>query len=67
MAVPAKPGDVLIHHSMTIHLASPNSSATRNRRSLGMIYYSTRAQQDVVRLQKYQKQLIADWQSSQKI
>jgi phytanoyl-CoA hydroxylase len=66
-AVPAKPGDVLIHHSMTIHLASSNSSSTRNRRSLGMIYYSTRAQQDVVRLQKCQKQLIADWRDSQKI
>jgi phytanoyl-CoA hydroxylase len=25
-AVPAKPGDVLIHHSMTIHLASSNST-----------------------------------------
>jgi phytanoyl-CoA hydroxylase len=67
VAVPAQPGDVLVHHSMTIHLADPNRSRTRSRRSLGMIYYSTRAQQDVVRLQKYQRQLIDDWKNSQKI
>jgi phytanoyl-CoA hydroxylase len=67
IAISAKAGDVLVHHSMTIHLAHSNSTATRNRRSLGMIYYSTRAKQDVERLQRYQKRLVEEWQDSKQI
>jgi len=67
VAIPAQPGDVLVHHCMTIHLAEPNRALSRNRRSLGMIYYSTRAKQDVVRLQRYQRQLIDDLKEKQKI
>jgi phytanoyl-CoA hydroxylase len=67
LAIPAKPGDVLVHHSMTIHHADSNGSHSRNRRSLGMIYYSTRAKQDVARLQHYQRQLIDDWKQKQQI
>ena len=66
VAIPAKSGDVLIHHSMTIHLAHANRSP-RERRSLGMIYYSARAKQDVERLQAYQRQLTAECQQAQMI
>jgi phytanoyl-CoA hydroxylase len=67
VAVPAQPGDTLVHHSLTIHSAHANRSAVRHRRSLGMIYYSARARQDVARLQAYQRQLVEDWKQSQKI
>ncbi len=67
VALPANPGDLLVHHSLTIHRAHANSSKVRQRRSLGMIYYSTRAKQDVVRLQAYQRKLHDDWKLQQKI
>jgi ectoine hydroxylase-related dioxygenase (phytanoyl-CoA dioxygenase family) len=39
--MPAKPGDILIHHSPTIHSAGSNRSP-RTRKALGFIYYSSR-------------------------
>ena len=38
-------GDMLIHHSRTIHYAAGNSSP-RPRRSLGLVYYAARAKED---------------------
>lgn len=38
-------GDILIHHSRTVHYAAGNSSP-RPRRSLGLVYYAARAQED---------------------
>jgi len=57
VAVTAKPGDVLVHHSLTVHLAHSNRSTNRQRRSLGAVYYSVAAKQDVAALKKYQQQL----------
>jgi phytanoyl-CoA hydroxylase len=34
----AEPGDLLVHHSLTIHRANPNRS-TRHRKSIGFIFY----------------------------
>ena len=34
----ARAGDILVHHSLTIHRANPNKS-DRNRRSIGFIFY----------------------------
>ena len=42
----ASPGDLLIHHAMTIHRADANHSTDRQRRALGFIYYSADAKQD---------------------
>ena len=36
----AYPGDLLVHHAMMIHLAGPNTSISRTRKAIGMIYYS---------------------------
>jgi phytanoyl-CoA hydroxylase len=66
-AIAAHPGDLLVHHSLTIHRADANRSERRQRRSLGMIYYSTRARQDTVRLQSYQRKLHDEWKEQQKI
>lgn len=38
-------GDILVHHSRTIHYAAGNSSP-RPRRSLGLVYYAVKAKED---------------------
>jgi phytanoyl-CoA hydroxylase len=42
---PVRPGDGLLHHSLTIHLAGPNTS-TRERRAIGLVYYLQSAVED---------------------
>ena len=42
----AQAGDLLIHHAMMIHLAGANTSTTRTRKAIGMIYYSQNAKVD---------------------
>lgn len=67
VAFPAGPGDLLVHHALTIHRADGNRSTTRSRRALGMIYYSHRAQEDADAHAKYQQQLAAEMKSANKI
>ena len=50
-----KPGDLLIHHSMTIHRADGNTSRDRTRKALGFIYFGNSAKEDVERKKEYQK------------
>jgi phytanoyl-CoA hydroxylase len=57
VALPAQPGDLLVHHCMTIHRADGNVSADRTRRALGFIYYSARAEVDEEAHAAYQKRL----------
>ena len=45
VAVTVGPGDLTVHHCLTIHHADANRSALP-RRALGGIYYSTRAKLD---------------------
>jgi phytanoyl-CoA hydroxylase len=52
---PAKPGDLLAHHALTIHRADANASLTRNRRALGFIFYGESAREDKVAHEAYQK------------
>jgi len=40
VVLPARPGDLLAHHSLTIHRADANGSATRTRRALGFVYFA---------------------------
>ena len=54
--IAAVPGDLLVHHSLTIHRADANHSK-RKRRALGIIYYSSVAKEDSQRLQSYQREL----------
>lgn len=62
----AQPGDLLIHHALTIHRADGNPTE-RNRRSLGLIYHSAKARQDHQKLSEYQKQLNIELAASGKI
>ncbi len=56
VAVPVKPGDVLAHHSRTIHLADANSSQ-RLRRAFAIVYASTACVTDEEAKQRYQHSL----------
>jgi phytanoyl-CoA hydroxylase len=66
VAVYAEPGDLLIHHCMTIHRADHNRS-DRTRRALGAVYYSARARPDAQRSEAYQKALMKDLAEAGKI
>jgi phytanoyl-CoA hydroxylase len=61
-----KPGDLLVHHSLTIHRAEGNPS-NRHRRSLGFVYYAARARQDSKTLADYQQKLYKELNAAQKI
>jgi phytanoyl-CoA hydroxylase len=53
IACPANPGDVLIHHCMTIHSANANTSSFRSRKALGLIYFGASAQPDLEAREAY--------------
>jgi phytanoyl-CoA hydroxylase len=67
VAIPAKPGDLLVHHAMTIHRADANQSVDRSRRSLGFIYYDQCATEDAVAHAEYQRRLSLDLKDQGKI
>lgn len=52
-----KPGDLLVHHALTIHRASPNTSINRTRKALGLIYFGISAEEDVAAKTAYVKAL----------
>jgi phytanoyl-CoA hydroxylase len=54
---PATAGDLLIHHSMTIHCAGPNTSPFNSRKALGLIYFGESAQPDLEAREAYFKAL----------
>jgi phytanoyl-CoA hydroxylase len=41
-----QPGDVMVHHGNTIHLANANRSATRHRRAFAMVFKGISCQRD---------------------
>lgn len=57
VSFPAQPGDLLVHHSLTIHHAGGNTSRTRSRKALGLIYFGKSAKEDVELKAAYQKKL----------
>ena len=54
---PAKPGDLLAHHAMTVHRADANASPTRTRRALGFIFYGESVREDKLAHKAYQQKL----------
>lgn len=67
IAIPAAPGDLVVHHAKTIHRADANRSPERNRRALGFIYYAASAREDSAAHQAYQQELAEDLSSQGKI
>ncbi|MDQ6477159.1 phytanoyl-CoA dioxygenase family protein [Dyadobacter sp. LHD-138] len=57
IAFPAKPGDLLIHDSLTIHRADGNQTNDRSRKALGFIYFGESAKEDVEAKAAYQAML----------
>ena len=57
IAFPANPGDLLVHHSLTIHRAGANTTAERTRKAMGLIYWGRSAKEDKVAKERYMEQL----------
>lgn len=57
IAFPANPGDLLIHHSLTIHRAGANTTANRTRKAMGLIYWGKSAREDKEAKERYMQQL----------
>lgn len=53
VAIPALPGDLLIHHGNTIHRADANRSATRHRRSFALVFQGVSCQRDEDAYRRY--------------
>lgn len=64
---PAQPGDLLVHHALTVHRADANLSRTRSRRALGFIFYGESAREDKIAHETYQKNLAAEMSAQGKI
>lgn len=64
---PAAAGDLLAHHSLTIHWADGNRSQTRTRRALGLVYFAERCEIDEVAKKAYQDQLHLELRAAGKI
>lgn len=66
--VPAcmEPGDLVIHHCLTIHRADPNPS-NRHRRALGLAYNSKRARKDPRLLQEIFATVLDNWEAQDKL
>ncbi len=54
---PASEGDLIVHDSLTIHLAGKNLSNDRPRRAIGFIFYSSEAKEDSKEISNYQEEL----------
>jgi phytanoyl-CoA hydroxylase len=48
-----QPGDVVVHHGMTIHRADANLSQTRHRRSFAMVFTGKSCQRDEAAFARY--------------
>ncbi len=60
MSFPAQAGDLLVHHSLTIHRAGPNTTSDKTRKALGLIYFGASAKEDTEAKEKYKRQLAAE-------
>ncbi len=65
--IPAHPGDLLVHHAMTIHRANGNRSTTRTRQAMGFVYYGVNAREDKAAKAAYQEKLTREMTESGKI
>ena len=55
--VPASAGDLIVHDSLTIHLAGKNLSNDRPRRAIGFIFYSSEAKENSLQINEYKEKL----------
>ena len=55
--VHASAGDLIVHDSLTIHLAGKNLSNDRPRRAIGFIFYSSEAKENSLQINEYKEKL----------
>ena len=67
VAIHAEPGDLIIHHSMTVHRANGNQAESRHRRAMGMVYYSADAEVASEKVAAYQQRLVEELTTEGKI
>lgn len=53
----ARPGDLIIHHSLMVHRAGANASDTRSRRAIGAVFYGESAQTDMEKYEARQQEI----------
>lgn len=56
VAVTARPGDLIVHHCLTIHRADANRSE-RTRHAFGFVFYAARAKPSTEELENYDREL----------
>ena len=61
-----EPGDLAVHHSLTVHRATRNESG-RHRRGLGLIYFAQRAKFDKMAQESYHTELFEELRRAGKI
>jgi len=64
---PVRPGDLLVHHALTIHRADGNKSPNRSRKALGFIYYAANAKQDLQAVEAHLRKLNTELKKQAKI
>ena len=64
---PTQAGDLLVHHSLTIHRADGNNSESRTRKAMGFIYYAANANEDKKAHEEYAKRLAMELEQREKI
>lgn len=64
VAILAKSGDLLAHHGMTIHRADGNTSRTRSRKVVGLVYFGETGKEDIKAKDQYQEQLRKEMKKS---
>jgi phytanoyl-CoA hydroxylase len=64
---PTNAGDLLVHHSLTIHRADGNSSETRSRKAMGLIYYAEKAHENKYAHEEYALKLAEELKLSASI
>lgn len=60
---PVEPGDVLVHHSLTVHMAGPNRSPDRRRRVIGYVFFAANAVRDDEAFARYESALLRQHQA----
>ena len=63
----AQPGDLRVHEAKTVHWADANTSETRDRKAMGLVYLSDRAREDKEAQAAYQQKLKEDLEVAGKI
>lgn len=63
----AQPGDLLVHDAKTVHWADGNTSETRSRKAMGLVYFSDRVREDKEAQAVYQKKLTDSLEEAGKI